>query len=735
MPVAAGTGSSPARSSMEGSDEDSPGGHPQGNRFGDPLSDEFGLSFEPGDGTDLGGKPREDKADSAPAWSELKTKAGKERKRLPLACTACRRKKVRCSGEKPACKHCTRGRVPCVYKHSTRKAAPRTDYMAMLDKRLKRMEERIIKAVPRNEQEGIASSVPRANVRPAIPGTASSGKGPKKRGADEAFAGPDLDSWAKTPKKQSLGNPADPNLLLSVHESEETRLLQEGLGALPSRDIQEHLADVFFDHVYGQAYHILHKPSFMRKLRAGALPPVLVLSVCAIAARFSNHPELTTKKRPEYLRGEEWASTARDIVNKRYDWSNITILICLLILGLHEFATCQGSRSWALGGQAIRMAFALQLHKDLDHDPARPNVPLSFVDREIRRRTMWACFLMDRFHSSGRDRPSFIKEEMLRIPLPVKEKNFQLDMPALTENLQGEVPGAAGAEDGAEASNAKENMGVAAYLIKAISIWGRIVSHMNQGGKDLDVKSLWDPDSEYTRLANEAEEMATSLPESLVYNSANLHVHDTESLANQFILLHIAIQQNILFLNRFATSPSSANTAEVPPTPFVINAGKKAYDAADRISEILKESESYFVTAPFVGYCAFLSSTVHVIGSYTSNPTIQANSRHNLGININFLSRMKRYWGMFSYMIDNLRDQFRNCAETSVRGNLPNGSSPSIASIFQYGDWFDRYPHGVSQSDFADPAIHKKKEEGEDAALEQKSELRTVEEYITEFPP
>jgi hypothetical protein len=28
---------------------------------------------------------------SAPVWTELKTKAGKERKRLPLACIACRR--------------------------------------------------------------------------------------------------------------------------------------------------------------------------------------------------------------------------------------------------------------------------------------------------------------------------------------------------------------------------------------------------------------------------------------------------------------------------------------------------------------------------------------------------------------------------------------------------------------------------------------------------------------------
>ncbi|KAG7403508.1 hypothetical protein Forpi1262_v018717, partial [Fusarium oxysporum f. sp. raphani] len=104
--------------------------------------------------------------------------------------------------EKPACKYCLRSHIPCVYKVTTRKAAPRTDYMAMLDKRPKRMEERIIKAIPKSDQE-VASSVTRPVVKPAIPGTVPSSKPTKKRGAEEAF-GPDLEAWAKAPSSQRL---------------------------------------------------------------------------------------------------------------------------------------------------------------------------------------------------------------------------------------------------------------------------------------------------------------------------------------------------------------------------------------------------------------------------------------------------------------------------------------------------------------------------------------------------
>jgi hypothetical protein len=249
----------------------SEGASPTSNRNSGAIQggygDDFGLhGAAPVDGSDLGARSKEEKNDPTPPWSELKTKAGKERKRLPLACIACRRKKIRCSGEKPACKHCLRSRIPCVYKVTTRKAAPRTDYMAMLDKRLKRMEERIIKIVPKEEQDS-AIPVVRAAVKPGIPGsTPVRNQTSKKRGADEAFA-PDLDNWAKPTPASNVDNASRP-VSLVAQETQENELLTEGADKLPSKDIQEHLSEVFFENVYGQTYHLLHKPSFMRKLKS-----------------------------------------------------------------------------------------------------------------------------------------------------------------------------------------------------------------------------------------------------------------------------------------------------------------------------------------------------------------------------------------------------------------------------------------------------------------------------------
>ena len=368
----------------------------------------------------------------------------------------------------------------------------------MLDKRLKRMEDRVIRVIPKDELPDL-SITGRAAVRPSIPGQAlkKEKEQAKKRSADEAFT-QELNDWRNPCEKTTL---LDPTAGLKKQREGENKLFIEGSESLPPHHIQEHLAEVFFDCVYGQSYLLLHKPSFMRKLKAGTIPPVLILAVCAISARFSTHPQVSTE--PAFLRGEQWATPARRIAEKRHYEPNITILTAMLMLGLHYFGTCEGGLSWSFGGQAMRMGYALQLHRELDHDPLGrnqiannandskkgPKPPeLSFTDREIRRRTMWACYLMDTFNSSGTERPSFLNEDYYQIQLPIKESHFQMEVPGLTEDLYGNIPQSshkASSLDTAAAnglaSEAKSNMGVAAYIVRAVVLWKRIVNYLNLG--------------------------------------------------------------------------------------------------------------------------------------------------------------------------------------------------------------------------------------------------------------
>ncbi|KAK5046937.1 hypothetical protein LTR84_007291 [Exophiala bonariae] len=779
-----------------------------------------------------------------PAWSELKTKAGKERKRLPLACIACRRKKIRCSGEKPACKHCLRARIPCVYKVTTRKAAPRTDYMAMLDKRLKRMEDRVIRVIPKDELPDL-STTGRASVRPPLPGQAPKKEKDqaKKRSADEAFT-QELSDWRTSKEKSTL---LDPTAGLRKQREGENKLFIEGSESLPPQHIQEHLAEVFFDCVYGQSYLLLHKPSFMRKLKAGTIPPVLILAVCAISARFSTHPQVSTE--PAFLRGEQWATPARRIVEKRHYEPNITILTAMLMLGLHYFGTCEGGLSWSFGGQAMRMGYALQLHRELDHDPlgrnqianssdsskkGGPKPPeLSFTDREIRRRTMWACYLMDTFNSSGTERPSFLNEDYYQIQLPIKESHFQMEVPGPTEDLHGNVPltNKKSLEAGLNndvAIEAKANMGVAAYIVRGVVLWKRIVKYLNLGGKEKDPHSIWDPLSQFATLQRQIQQLKSSLPDHMANTPENLATHVSERLANQFIFLHIVLAQASLFLHRFAipTTPShrphqhhQAFTAAGMPKPFLTNSANTVIESAALISKLISESTGHTMTVPFAGYCAYAAATVHVWGIFSKNASLEASSKENLRHNYKYLTRMKRYWGMFHYMAESVKDIYRAFADVSSRvaaahhhhhsqsarpissgqqhpgsslllrrpsgaggthtplipmdldglpmsgtgshdrtasstnppsrsetpglggdkaggGHGASSSSGSSKAMFQYGDWFDKYPHGVSESEWEKSHLEYRREAGTaDAVMSQRSDLQSVEEFFASLSP
>ncbi|KAL8802660.1 MAG: hypothetical protein Q9182_003676 [Xanthomendoza sp. 2 TL-2023] len=663
-----------------------------------------------------------------PPWSELKTKAGKDRKRLPLACIACRRKKIRCSGEKPACKHCLRSRIPCVYKVTTRKAAPRTDYMAMLDKRLKRMEERVIKMLPADEADNVPDTG-RANVRPPASGHGHNVSHGKKRAAEEAF-GPDLEEWA-----QSRMN----NQTVSGQKHGPDPEPVDGADKLPSQEIQEHLAEVFFDCLYGQSYLLLHKPSFMRRLRAGAAPPVLVLGVCAIAARFSTHPQINSE--PAFLRGEEWAAPAREIVLKCYDQPSITILTVLLILGLHEFGTCQGGRSWMFCGMAMRMAYALQLHRELDYDPlvrkddADPK--LSATDREIRRRTMWACFVMDRFSSSGTERPTCGAEDYIKIQLPTKEFNFQHEIPGPTETLAGETSYTS-TLDAEQKAKLRDNMGVASYIVRVIVLWGRVIMYLNLGGKEKDLHELWHPHSGFSDLRKQVEDFKTSLPLDLQFNADNLAAHAPEKLANQFLLLHISYHQVVLFLHRHAipTTPGAIMSKDVPKE-FQSTSAHIAVEAADQISDLISHATEHNLVAPFAGYCAFTASTVHIWSMFSNQPRLQASAKRNLGLNIKYISKMKRYWGMFHFMGDNLRDTWKRYHDHALqKGKARTDARNSDSSLFQYGDWFKEYPNGVTDTDFESPATKVKEEfTNETAVNQQQSSLQNAKQFFDKLSP
>ena len=168
------------------------------------------------------------------------------------------------------------------------------------------------------------------------------------------------------------------------------------------------------------------------------------------------------------------------------------------------------------------------------------------------------------------------------------------------------------------------------------------------------------------------------------------------------------------------------------PKSFLAEAGPVAVEAASQISVLLSDAIEHNAVAPFLSYCAFVSGTVHIWGIFSKTSPLEVSCKQSLGSNIKYLSKMERYWGMCPFMVRNLKDIYREHADASLKGKSETATED--AAIFQYGDWFTRYPHGVSRTDYEDNTKIKR-EPVDDAALSQKSDLQTVEDFFQTLSP
>jgi len=94
--------------------------------------------------------------------------------------------------------------------------------------------------------------------------------------------------------------------------------------------------------------------------------------------------------------------------------------------------------------------------------------------RESRRRLMWACYMIDVWAGSGVDHLTILNEKDLKIQLPCNERQFSLQIPCITERLEsGEILDFIPAKDRPE--KPEDNLGMAAYYVRIVSIWRRVL--------------------------------------------------------------------------------------------------------------------------------------------------------------------------------------------------------------------------------------------------------------------
>ena len=235
----------------------------------------------------------------------------------------------------------------------------------------------------------------------------------------------------------------------------ETRVdmpLYDQTDPLPVNRLIIHLVETFFTHL-GCNYPFLRQKSFTQRVEERSVEAILVDAVCALAARFSDHPLLTTGRDSSYPKsdyGHIFAQRAKAAVVDTFPCPTVAAVQACLLLAYEGFGANQDSALWMYLGCAIRMAVDLGLQKldgvkhqgqkdpgyrrqSMDSDPSNTSTVISVQEKmqieQERIDTLWAVFMLDRVISSGTGRPVTLRDE-----------DFELTFPTITASAKDGWP-------------------------------------------------------------------------------------------------------------------------------------------------------------------------------------------------------------------------------------------------------------------------------------------------------
>ncbi|KAJ5088345.1 hypothetical protein N7456_011961 [Penicillium angulare] len=605
--------------------------------------------------------------------------------RSSIACARCRRSKIKCvnAGIDTTCRACESSGRDCVYPTPAVISGSKRDLASLAE------------GDDRNGDWGDGPKRPRQRKIPGITGTTPG----SKTGLDA------LDASILTAK------------------------------------VWESVFDLFQSH-FATHLPFLHPATFLNQIRQLSTPapptPVQVdgheqvrssvpkadpsatlipLGVLALTARF--HPPLVAFHSPASpghpsnpVAASEFYATALRSRLAGMDGASLAVpelarVQALLMLALHEWGMCRGKSAWVYVGMAIRLAQTMGLPFELENEfPPRdfsrsspgfkmevdhfglsrrlePKEQTSddIIAQETKRRTFWACFILDRCLSSGKYRPRMIDVKDLGIQLPSdnafafgervrtarlneptvrRPQSFGsqgVQIPSIRQSLgfgDEKIPQTNGTPDGkawSPISRRKDSSedevdrwevgaeeSVLSRVIRIIRIWGSITKWSCAGGRRTEQYPPWHPESRFATLRMQLNEFQDSLSRNLQYSVRNTdtHIMYKTTLAS-YTMMHVVYFLSVIVLHRayIPFLPLRCNEpvgpldepllpsdkVNGPPETFWRDSARELFKAARQMIDLVAtcQGRGALIENPLVGFAIYNAAFVGVYGFHFSH--------------------------------------------------------------------------------------------------------------------
>jgi len=381
------------------------------------------------------------------------------------------------------------------------------------------------------------------------------------------------------------------------------------------------LIKTFFLHL-GSNYPFLKEERFLRMVEEKRVEPILVDSMCALAARFSDLPIFTNEHdgrvtRSEY--GHVFAQRAKAATVDTFPCPSVAAVQACLLMAYEGFGENQDSALWMYLGLAIRMAVDLGLQKKVgikyqgDRDPWYTRTwtrkgsheaespegnqngegtlspeEQKAVEQE-RMDTFWAVFVLDRLISSGTGRPVTFRDD-----------DYELALPAPTKDPVTGLPDPLPA------------------FVEIIHLYGRVSDVLNniRDANDLTEEKM----AKLAQMESDLTHIYQKQDENLHFNAINFQQYVKAGLGTTFILFHFWFHAIIVVLHQPTLLAPLGSLRRT--TKLASNSRELSMSSARTIADILAFAElidpKSFIGNPFTSQPMYIAACALLMESATS---------------------------------------------------------------------------------------------------------------------
>ncbi|KAH7416982.1 hypothetical protein BKA64DRAFT_701771 [Cadophora sp. MPI-SDFR-AT-0126] len=449
---------------------------------------------------------------------------------------------------------------------------------------------------------------------------------------------------------------------------------------LPSREIVLEAFKLYFDYYGDSIFCFFKQHVLMNDLEHGKVPLRLQFCVLALMARFIE--SCFTIYNGTIEASEHFAALARTSMVNTFDEISLLNMQCNLILCIHWTGHGDEHRAWFQLGVASRIAQSMRL--PFEDSFAQDDI----ASTEIKRRTFWTCFTLDRLMANGGDRRLTFDISSITTKLPGTRSDFLIGRKTSAGTINDEV----GTDEP-----------LLAYTVRIIDILGKVVDWSGAGGRHNENRVPWNPQMPISLFEKALDTWERALPSHMCFNEANQEAHAAVGEGKSFCTMHMLFYNARGHLYREyipvvippgwdpGTGPCDGPDLELdnPNPDWWVRAIRNGVSSAVAISTIYKSMTSADLMPlvnPFLGYCLMTSSTFHIWcslyswnsceGLVTGEPV-----KKLLIDDLRHLIQCQESWPVAAYWVKALRIDFEQNSLVSRHKTFPSPATKALVDI------------------------------------------------------